>query len=141
VLLLFHDPTIQEHPVEYDQHVTLHAVPVNFKKMQADAVPSLSCVTSSLLNPAFSSSSDMGESKKSFHPSGKFLCTSFSFQLTHACSASIGMIFALQKLNKIVQNTPKDSLFYTVLYIALVIIRYTRPFRICKEWKREGFSP
>jgi len=51
VLVLFHDPTIQEHPVEYDQHVTLDAVPVNFKKFQTDTVSSRSFVKSSFAQP------------------------------------------------------------------------------------------
>jgi len=87
VLLLFHDPTIQEHLVEYGLHVTIDVASGSFKKIQADSISSRSFVTSSLLNPTYSSSSVMGVSRKSLHPSGKFLCISFSFQLTHACSA------------------------------------------------------
>jgi hypothetical protein len=46
MLLLCHDPTIQVHLVEQDQHVIHDVVPVNFKKLQADAVSSRSLVTS-----------------------------------------------------------------------------------------------
>jgi len=46
MFLLFHDPTIQEHPVEYSQHVIRDAVTVKFKKYQADATSFLSFVTS-----------------------------------------------------------------------------------------------
>ena len=31
MFLLFHEPTIQEHPAEYYRHITLGAVQVNFK--------------------------------------------------------------------------------------------------------------
>jgi len=90
-----------------------------------------------MINAAFRSSSVLGVSRKSLHHSGKFLCTSFSTRKFHLNRIT----FVLQKLNKDVQKSPRGRLFYTVLAIALVIIRYTRPFCICREWKREGLSP
>ena len=46
MVLLYHDPTVQVHLVEYGQHVILYVIPVNLKEFQTDAISSRSIVTS-----------------------------------------------------------------------------------------------
>jgi hypothetical protein len=88
-----------------------------------------------LLVEAISFSSEMGVSRKSLQPTGKVIHQAFSIRETQATLTRIGSYLLCRNSTKLCRMNL--AVFYATptLSIALVIIRETCRFLVCKRWK------